>query len=219
MSFPWRRLISPKWHRKAVGGAWDTIGPAQLDFMKSRGMEPDDHLLDVGCGSLRGGVHLIRFLSPERYHGVDADQALLGAGRRELEKAGLASKNPVLTQMEDFGFHRLEREFDWALAHSLFTHLNMNAIYRCLSNVRRVLRPSGKFFATYFEVDLDSEGFAPVQQTTHNGSPIMTYFDRDPYHYPWELLRDLGQAAGFKVKRVGEWGHPRNQFMMAFLPE
>ena len=66
--------------RQEVGGLWDQVGRLQLDFLRGRGLEPEARLLDVGCGCLRGGVHLVEYLSPGRYYGIDISPALLEVG-------------------------------------------------------------------------------------------------------------------------------------------
>ena len=40
----------------AIGGLWDQMGQHQFDFLKKKGLKPQHKLLDIGCGSLRGGV-------------------------------------------------------------------------------------------------------------------------------------------------------------------
>ena len=42
-------------HRDSVGGLWDEVGQLQVDFLVSRGLMQHHKLLDIGCGSLRGG--------------------------------------------------------------------------------------------------------------------------------------------------------------------
>src|SRR5476649_335832 len=69
-------------HREMIGGRWEEIGPAQLSFLKKMGLRPSDFLLDIGCGCLRGGVHLIPYLDPGHYFGTDINAALLEAGWR-----------------------------------------------------------------------------------------------------------------------------------------
>ena len=39
----------------AIGGLWDEMGKHQFEFLQSKGLEPQHKLLDIGCGSLRGG--------------------------------------------------------------------------------------------------------------------------------------------------------------------
>jgi hypothetical protein len=63
--------IHDRGHRESVGGLWDEIGRLQFDFLLRQGLRPHDVLLDVGCGSLRGGVHLIRYLEPRHYLEID----------------------------------------------------------------------------------------------------------------------------------------------------
>ncbi len=42
-------------HRDMVGGMWEEIGRLQFEFLRARGLKPSHRLLDIGCGSLRGG--------------------------------------------------------------------------------------------------------------------------------------------------------------------
>ena len=145
--------VDPEWHRKAVGGLWDTVGTLQFELLVREGLQPQDRLLDIGCGSLRGGVHFIRYLDTGHYAGVDKSAERLAAGRDvELEAAGLAHKEPVLEVLEDFEFERLGQTFDYAVALSLFTHLPLELVERCLVRVDPVLASGGRLFATFLEV-------------------------------------------------------------------
>jgi cyclopropane fatty-acyl-phospholipid synthase-like methyltransferase len=56
------------------------------------GLKPEHYLLDIGCGSLRGGVHFIAYLEPRHYFGIDKDEQLLEAGRGEIQQLGLEKK-------------------------------------------------------------------------------------------------------------------------------
>ena len=62
------------------GGHWVEGGDWAFNLLRSDGLEPTDHVLDVGCGSLATGVHLLAFLEPGRYFGFEANQALVLAG-------------------------------------------------------------------------------------------------------------------------------------------
>ena len=42
-------------HRDVVGGLWEEIGCLQLSVLKRIGLQKSHTLLDIGCGSLRGG--------------------------------------------------------------------------------------------------------------------------------------------------------------------
>ena len=59
-------------------------------------MRPSDVVVDYGCGTLREGIHLIRYLDAGRYIGLDIDERVLNAGRRLLGHDLLAHKQPHL---------------------------------------------------------------------------------------------------------------------------
>src|SRR5438128_11168021 len=88
-------------HRQQVGGLWEKIGELQFRFLVDEGLAPQHHLLDVGCGSLRGGVHFIKYLESTNYYGIDKNSDLLAAGREELERAELTDKRPTLLHRSD----------------------------------------------------------------------------------------------------------------------
>ena len=199
-------------HRELVGGLWDEIGALQFEFLKGRGLLPSHRLADVGCGALRGGVHFIRYLEPGRYHGLDVNASLLEAGRRELAAAGLADRAPELIADGGFALSRFGVDFDVALAVSLFTHLPMNQIVRCLAATRAVLRPGAVFYASFFE----APGNPHLAPLPHAPGGVVTYYDTDPYHYAFAQVQWMAQAAGMAVELVGPWGHPRDQRMLAF---
>ena len=204
--------IAAAGHRDFVGGMWDEIGALQFEFLKARGLARSHRLADVGCGALRGGVHFVRYLDPGRYYGLDVNASLLEAGRRELAAAGLAGRAPQLIADGGFALSRFGVEFDVALAVSVFTHLPMNHIVRCLVETRAVLRPGAVFYATYFE----APGNPHLVPLPHAPGGIVTHYDADPYHYAFAQVQWMAATAGMAVELVGPWGHPRDQRMLAF---
>lgn len=209
----------PGWHRFVVGGLWDEMGQRQLDFLVRSGLRPHHDLLDIGCGSLRAGVKLIAYLEAGHYYGVDRDAQLLQCGQELELSPDLRQKMPVLAQMEDFELDRLGRCFDFAIAQSVFTHLPINRIARCLSNVTRVLAPHGVLYATFFENERGPHDLEPLRWGTGaDGQVVTTYPDRDPYHYDIETFEWLSRRTGLRLDRVGDWGHPLGQRMLAFRP-
>ncbi len=199
-------------HRELVGGLWDELGELQFAFMTAHGLAPRDRLLDVGCGALRGGVHFVRYLDAGHYYGIDVNASLIEAGRGELAAAGLADKGAHLLVDEEFDVGRFAVTFDRAIAVSVFTHLPMNHIVKCLSEVRGVLAPRAPFFATYFEAPAE----AYLEPLAHPPGGIVTRYHADPYHYAFTEMQRLARQAGLDVERIGDWGHPRGQRMLAF---
>jgi ubiquinone/menaquinone biosynthesis C-methylase UbiE len=199
-------------HRAVVGGLWEQMGQKQFDYLVEQGLRPDHMFLDVGCGSLRGGVHFVRYLEPGRYHGLDIQQPLLDAGRKELAAAGLDPASASLLQDDAFRFGRFGRQFDFALAQSVFTHMPLNPIMRCLAEIERVLVPGGRFYATFFEHPGPRLNTEALQQP----KGVTTYPDADPFHYDPDVFRWAVEGSTLDVSLVGDWDHPRNQQMLVF---
>jgi SAM-dependent methyltransferase len=202
---------------EAIGQLWDEIGDLQFRFLIDHGLQPHHILLDIGCGSLRGGVRFIRYLAAGNYVGVDINQSLLDAGFAiELKEAGLQGKMPRenLDCLLEFEFDLLGRQFDFVLAHSLFSHLTFNRIRRCLERLAPVVKIGGQFFATFFELPRTASPSLPY---AHDPEDIVTYDIRDPYHYK---LADFFYAASglpWQIRYIGRWGHPRGQRMLEFI--
>jgi ubiquinone/menaquinone biosynthesis C-methylase UbiE len=209
-----RRLVGRREldHRAVVGGLWDQMGEKQFEYLVEQGLRPDHHFLDVGCGSLRGGIHFVRYLDPGHYHGLDIQQPLLDAGRKELEAAGLDPDSARLLQDDAFRFERFGQQFDFALAQSVFTHLPLNTIMRCLAEIERILQPGGRFYATFFEHPGPRLNTEPLRQS----ETVTTHSDADPFHYDPDVFRWAVEGSSLDVELVGDWNHPRNQQMLRF---
>lgn len=215
-----RRLINtfyrPNWHRQAVGGLWEEIGKLQFDFLVAQGLKPCHYFLDVGCGSLRAGVHFTGYLEAYHYYGVDINQKLLNAGRQELKQHRISGKNPNLVAMDNFDFPCLETTFDYAIANSVFTHLPFNCIRGCIVNIDKVLAPKGLFYATFFENPGEKFDLQPVLHPQADGPGIVSFYDRDPYYYDLDAFKFMCEGTSLEVNYIGHWNHPRNQKMLVF---
>jgi SAM-dependent methyltransferase len=199
-------------HRHAVGGMWDEIGRLQRDFLVARGLRPEHRFVDVGCGALRGGIHFVAYLAPGHYHGLDINRSLIEAGRLELCKAGLDHRHAKLLVNDRFDLAPFGTEFDFGLALSVFTHVPINSIVRCLSRVREVLATQGRFFATFFQAPRP----AYLDSVLHDRGGIRSYYDADPFHLSFEEIQIASQLAGLQVALIGDWNHPRDQQMLEF---
>ncbi len=203
-------------HRDFIGGKWSEIGQLQFNFLLARGLQPQHKLLDIGCGCLRGGIHFIQYLQANNYYGLDINASLIKAAWHEVRLAQLEAKKPHLLVDDQFAIARFQQQFDFMVSISLFTHLPMNIIIRCLSEVQRNLAPQGKYYSTFFVAPTS----AHIAQIAHQPGGITTNYDRDPFHYSLEEMSWMARLAGLEVNLIGEWQHPRNQQMLEFyLPQ
>ena len=209
------RYVDPEWHRRTIGYVeeWDEHGRAQFEYLKAQGLEPHHTFLDVGCGPLRGGVHFIRYLEPGHYYGVEKNEAVLETAREvELPRYGLLDKHPTLRADESFDFAALGETFDYAWAQSVFTHLPVNSIVRCLMNMERALRAGGRFYATFYENPEGKRNLEPIRQSPQ----VESYFDCDSYHYDVGTFEWICAGTSLTVEYLGGWNNPRNQKVLLF---
>ena len=199
-------------HRSWVGGYWDELGNLQYRFLEERGLLPQHKLLDIGCGSLRGGIHFIQYLNAGNYFGLDVNSSLIKAGQKELIAANILDKDPVLLVNDKFEFSNFGTSFDYALAFSVFTHLFLNHIGRCLLEVAQVLKPNGMFFATFFEAPTS----VYIDRIEHELGGTTTNYDLDPFHYSVEEISVVANKVGLSAELVKDWIHPRGQKMLKF---
>lgn len=211
-----KKYFHPGYHRGIVGGYWDEIGKLQFDFLKNRGLAPDNRILDVGCGSFRVGVHLVDFLDAGNYYGIDLSAYLINSGyKRELGPLKLRRKLPRenLACTSSFEVEQFGVTFDTAFALSLFTHLPLNHIKMCLTRLAPVVRVGGVFYATVFLCP-ESNDWTQVMQHPRGG--IRTSPIDDPYHYRVQDLECCVHDLPWQFEPIGEWDHPRSQAMMKF---
>ena len=126
---------------------WQMKREFQIRFLRQVGLQPQQYLLDLGCGTLRGGIPLIQYLEPGHYYGVDVRAQALDEGKKELREAGLEHKNPVFVLSEQLSSLNIDREFDFIWAFAVLIHMRDDILGECLGLVRRHLKEGGCFYA------------------------------------------------------------------------
>jgi SAM-dependent methyltransferase len=82
-------------------GEWWEAGRGTFErYLRLAGIQPDTKVADYGCGSLRVGGHLIRYLEPDRYYGLDVTTALIESGQELVGPELLAQKRPRFGAIE-----------------------------------------------------------------------------------------------------------------------
>lgn len=192
-------------HRHYVGGMWDLLGLLQLGFLVDHGLRPHHVLADVACGSLRAGVRLIPYLDAGNYLGMDKTESLIRAGlEKELPAAVREEKRPEFVISDRFELDRFTKRPDFAIAQSLFTHLNERDIRSCLRSGRAAMTSGGRFFASFFEV-----GESIANPEASGAHPA--------FRYTRQEMEQLGASTGWTPNYVGDWGHPYVTSMMEFI--
>jgi len=192
----WRVARNPQ---EAIGGMWDEIGSLQFDFLRRQGLAPHHRMLDLGCGTLRGGRHFIPFLDASNYWGIDIAPACIDAARDLVAAEGLQEKNPTLILNESKNLKFLEfgeTKFDYILAQSVFTHLPNYMVRECFEHIGKVMRDEAKFFFTYWRRERSEQ------------------IGVKNFGYPWIHFLKLAGECGFTAHELSNaYPHPRNQKM------
>ncbi len=186
-----------------VGGIPETMGPWQVEFLRKQGMEPHHRLLDLGCGTLRGGLRLIEYLDTRCYVGVDPLEDLVDAGRSLLVEAKLISKEPMVGPLELID-ELPQRSFDYVLTQSVLNHLDAQQIKLTVGRVARMLKTDGRWATTgHFSKDVSEVDLGEPHPVRPNEL--------------WRSVAGLGwfravlAAAGFAMALVHDHPHPRGQ--------
>jgi len=79
------------------------------------GLQRDQPLQDIGCGSLRGGAALIAYLDADGYAGMGVRASVTAEARRELVREPLTGKHPELVCLPSLDELALDRQFDFVL--------------------------------------------------------------------------------------------------------
>lgn len=146
-----RRLLSTRAERRhsLVGPArlWQLKRGFQIDFLKRVGLRPEHRVLDIGCGTLRGGLPIIEYLESGHYCGIELRWNVLSQGIKELRDTRLTDKNPRLIAMTDISDVALGTEFDFIWAFSVLIHMTDEILADTLQVVSSHLADEGACYA------------------------------------------------------------------------
>lgn len=138
----------PGCRHAAAGPArqWRALQRFQIDFLTKHGLEPHHQLIDIGCGTLRGGIPLIKLLQTGHYTGIEIRQDVLELARNELRLAGLNHKDAKLIHTTGLSSLALEHVAEYVWAFDVLIHMDDDALNGCLSFVSGHMAQGGAFY-------------------------------------------------------------------------
>ena len=139
-------------------------------FIQLADLQPDDRVLDVGCGIGRMAVPLTNYLSQDgEYWGFDIVEKGVEWCQNHISSRfnnfhflhsdiynKLYNPNGGL-QAQDFQFPFASETFDFVLLTSVFTHMLPSDLENYLSEIARVVKTGGKCLITFFLLNGASE--------------------------------------------------------------
>ncbi len=143
--------------------AFTRVGRNQLITLLDAGITPDSTLLDIGCGCLRGGYWLIHFLDKSNYFGIEPNKNMLDAGLRNLfNEDELLLKSPSFSHNENFDLSVFNRQFDFMVARSIFSHAAPNQILTMLDSFSSNSTSEGVFLASFVEAEDNGSQYSGI---------------------------------------------------------
>jgi SAM-dependent methyltransferase len=156
-------------------------------FVELAGLQPDEAVLDVGCGIGRMARPLTGYLSAAgSYDGFDVNRDGVGWCRRRYARrenfrfqvADLYNRryNPHGAHAAaDYRFPYDDESFDFAILTSVLTHLLESEADHYLAETARVLKPGGRVLATFFLLNEES------RRLIKEGSTSLAFLDPDDH--------------------------------------
>lgn len=173
-------LIPPKSMIFVGDGDFEKIGQEFKGyFIELANIQPNDRVLDVGCGIGRMAVPLTDYLSHEgEYWGFDIVKKGIEWSQRRIsskfekfhfQHIDVYNKNYNPTgkiQAKDFQFPFKDNDFDFVFLTSVFTHMLPLDLENYLSEISRVLKQGGRCLITFFLLNEESENLIRSGRST-----------------------------------------------------
>lgn len=115
---------------------------ARRELIEQANIEPDQRVLDIGCGTGTLEVELKRKYPAAQIVGLDPDPKALRRAKKKIKRAGVA------VQLDQGFADELPYEsgaFDRVISSFMFHHLEQPEREKMLREVLRVLKPAGAF--------------------------------------------------------------------------
>ncbi len=158
--------IAENGSRQFIRNSFKLLG----DLIQRLGLQPTDHILDVGCNIGTVAYGLVHYLKPSgRYEGFDVVENFIAWTKKEITNrkpnfnfnwhniyhplynyTGKISAN-------NFVFPYPDASFNCASVSYLFTHLQSSEVRHYLDEIYRVLQPGGRCLLICFLVNSESE--------------------------------------------------------------
>jgi len=214
-------LMPPRWLQFVGGGDFATIGQRFVEHFKQlAALEPEERVLDVGCGVGRIASALTGYLKPPGsycgfdvvHEGIEWCQRVVTSQhpRFQFLHADVfnAAYNPLGSRSaSEYPFPYEDAAFDFVFLTSVFTHMRPPEMRHYLAEIRRVLRPTGRCFATYFILNDDARarmaGPRSLYNFHHDAGGFFTTSPERPeaaVAYDEAVLRSHFDTAGFALK-------------------
>ena len=166
---------------------------AKQQLIEQAELQPEQRVVDIGCGTGDLTV-LIKQRHPDvEVIGLDPDLKALARARHKLDRAGLSAQL-------DRGFSDElpyeDASLDCVFSSFMFHHLGSEEKAKTLSEIRRVLRPSGRLHLLDFGGSTERRDHGLIARLLHSGDHMRDNLEgRIPGLMTEAGLADAGETA------------------------
>lgn len=199
-----------------------------LAAAREYGLQPDDRVLDLGCGPGRFAVGLSQYLTEQgSYVGLDPSPEAIDICKQWIE--------PKLPRFEfvwadvfnaryhpdgsasgaEYRFPFEDESFDFVFSNSLFTHLPPDDARHYFNEIGRVLKAGGRTLNTIFLLNPESLSLLAGENPRHDAPHVVQGVARvkDPKRpeawiaFDEDFIREAHGQAGLQIEaiRYGAW--------------
>lgn len=134
---------------KLKKGEFGQSGQSMFQRLVNLGLREDHVLVDYGCGTLRVGVHAIKYLGQGAYWGLDIAEFLLEEGRALIGKDLIGQKRPNLRVISPESVEEAAvARADFLLSSAVIIHVHPDELAEYVSNVMRIIGHNGQAILT-----------------------------------------------------------------------
>lgn len=171
-------------------GLYDlSVAPFHIDLLRKAGLTPNSTVLDFGCGFGRSAAHLVPYLAPGHYVGVDLSAERIRMAQEYMHRLDLTEKRPeflLARKDNDLSFLGSKR-FDLVWARAVFAHMPFEDMGVCLKQIHKILKEDGVLVGDYC-----------IGEEFHKKS-IKAFYYTEP------ATRKLVEESGYIYNVIDDW--------------
>jgi hypothetical protein len=120
-------------------------GAGEFNILKKNGLAEDMVCVDYGCGTLRIGIHVIKYLRRATYWGLDIDEAFLDKGRELIGPQTYTEKAPHLRVISPAAVAEVAAaKPTFLFSISVMIHVHPNELEQYFQNIMTIIGDTGR---------------------------------------------------------------------------
>jgi len=118
-------------------------GKGVLKLLRAHGMKRHSVCVDYGCGSLRIGVHILRYLDSGNFWGLDVTDRFFSQGIELVGAETVAEKRPSLRVISDDSIREAAAaDPDFIVSEAVATHVPRAELTEYFANIMAMIGPN-----------------------------------------------------------------------------